>query len=109
MLAWQTWSQSKTYHKLPSDLLGVTDPLARYYFDRGIYWFGRFVEGEMDTAEKIAGKGKRNAEPFIASARQRTFNKLMGIKDSTAGFKKVKNPNAMSHTELFSKPPGMPK
>jgi len=50
-----------------------------------------FIEGEMDKAESRI-KNKKNPAPFIKSARLRTFNKLMGIKDDTAGFRSVSRP-----------------
>jgi len=65
--------------------------------DRALFWFARFVEGEMDKAESRV-KNKKNPKPFIASARIRTFNKLMGIKDSTAGFRSVSKPGPSAPT-----------
>jgi hypothetical protein len=53
----------------------------------------------MDKASERVGKRKKNPKPFIASARIRTYNKLMGIKDSTAGFRSVSRPTPKMDTK----------
>ena len=93
-MVWSLYQQSQAYNVRPSILLGVEDKLASFYLDRGIHWFCKFVEGEMDKASSRAGKRKKNPQPFITSARIRTYNKLMGIQDSTAGFRSVSKPVA---------------
>lgn len=73
---------SVTYNTTPSKLYKVKGA-AGYFFDRGTYLFGQWVEGEMQEAES------RGSSPaFARSNRIRTFAKCMGddMSKSTAGF-----------------------
>lgn len=89
-LVWQVWQQWKVFHERPSKTYGVKDELAAFLFDRGVYMWGTFVESKMDEAENNTRKSMRNrkgTDTFVASVRQRTFNSLMGIKDTTGVYK----------------------
>jgi hypothetical protein len=48
---------AKQWRCRPSEYLGVTDPLAAFYFDRAIGIFGNRLEQELEKAEQ-SGKSK---------------------------------------------------
>ncbi|QGJ90064.1 tail assembly chaperone [Mycobacterium phage Indlulamithi] len=61
--------------------------MARFYFDRGIYWWGNFVEQRMNEVEAQVRKQMKNrkgTETFVASQRIATFNKLFGLSVAAA-------------------------
>ncbi len=73
---------SQTYNTTPS-LLYKVDGAAGFFFDRGTYLFGQWVEGELQEAES------RGTSPaFSRSNRIRAFAKCMGddMAKSAAGF-----------------------
>lgn len=45
---------SRNLRTLPSDLLGLTDPIQRFYFDRSVWLFGSQVEADIEQATKKA-------------------------------------------------------
>jgi hypothetical protein len=73
---------SQAYSRPPSDLYGVAGA-ASILFDRGIFRFGRYVEGMMEQASE----GAQN-EAFARSHRLRAFAECMGddMTKSTAGY-----------------------
>jgi len=73
---------SQAYSRSPSELYGVSGA-AGLFFDRGIFRFGRHVEGAMDQA----ASGAQN-EQFANSHRLRAFAECMGddMSKSSAGF-----------------------
>jgi hypothetical protein len=77
-------------------LYNVHWPLARFYFDRAIYWWGNFVEGKINEAEaraRVQTKRMRgNAEGFIASAKQAAYCKLLGLPLTSA----YRSPNSFT-------------
>ncbi|AER49779.1 tail assembly chaperone [Mycobacterium phage Nova] len=80
------------YRVRPSDLVGLEDPLLRYYFDRGLRIFGVTVQNRVDDAGHAAGRGaknNRNREALQNGARKRTLAKLLGedMVSSSAGFR----------------------
>lgn len=57
---WSAWLSLKTYHKLPSLELEVTDSIAAYCLDKAVMWFGITVENLLDERVKvISGKDER--------------------------------------------------
>lgn len=71
----------------PSDLYDIEWPLARFYFDRGIYLWGNFVERRMDEAEATVRnqmKNRKGTDTFVRSQRIVTFNKLFGLSTAAA-------------------------
>ncbi len=44
-----------TYHRRPSEVIGVDDPWAAYQFDLAVAQFGAWVEGKLSERDK---KGK---------------------------------------------------
>jgi hypothetical protein len=61
--------------------------LAAFYFDRGVYWWGNFVERKMDEAEHAVREQMRNrkgTDMFANSARISTYNKLFGLNPASA-------------------------
>lgn len=79
---WEVWQMTQSYHKTPSEVYNVYGA-AGLCFDRGVFLFGRWVEGELSAAESQA----RN-EMFARSSRARAFARCMGddMATSTAGF-----------------------
>jgi hypothetical protein len=73
---------SQAFSKAPSELYGVAGA-AGFCFDRGIFLFGKYVEGEMSEAENRASNAM-----FARSNRARAFARCMGddMETSTAGF-----------------------
>jgi hypothetical protein len=87
MLCWQLWNQAKGLGCRPSELYDIEWPLARFYFDRGIYWWGNYVEDRMNEAEATVRKQMKNrkgTETFVASQRIATFNKIFGLSVAAA-------------------------
>ena len=87
MLCWQVWNQCKALGVRPSELYNVTWPLAAFYFDRGIYYWGTFVERRMDEAEQTVRnqmKNRRGTDVFVTSARIVAYNKLFGLSVASA-------------------------
>lgn len=67
----------------PSELYGVTWPLAAFFLDRGCRAWANFVDRRVNEAEAVAvrqtRKMKGDPSGFIHSAKLVTFNKLMGL------------------------------
>src|SRR6516162_6591378 len=80
--AWQAWQMAQAYNQPPSEIFGVKGA-AGLFFDKGIFTFGRYVEGVVEHA----GQDALNAS-FARSAQQRAFARCMGddMEKSTAGF-----------------------
>lgn len=69
---------SQAYTKAPSELFDVKGAVG-LFFDKGLYLFGRYVEGEVERA------GQDALSPgFARSAQQRAFAKCMGDDMSTS-------------------------
>jgi hypothetical protein len=72
----------------PSELYGVTWPLAAFYFDRGVRAWANYVDGEVNKAEAVAVKSTRRmkGDPsgFVVSAKMLAFNKALGLDKSAA-------------------------
>jgi hypothetical protein len=86
-LAWQAWNQAKALGLRPSELYGVTWPLAAFYLDRGLYWWSNFVESKMNEAEMTVRNQMKNqsgSDMFAQSSRTATYNKLMGLSVASA-------------------------
>ena len=74
-----------TYSRLPSQVVGVTDPWAAYQFDMAVGAFGAWVEGKLAERDK-AGKPKHTLAKLLddgTGARQ--FAAM-----SSAGLRKVR-------------------
>lgn len=94
------WVQSKGLGVIPSKLYGIEDPLAAFYFNRGVYQWGTLVEGKMKEVEarvRNSFKNRRGSEPFIAMERQKMFNRLMGIDSAKGVYRDVSLPSAESN------------
>lgn len=80
---WQTYQMSQTFHCPPSDLwcFDARTPKG-YYFNRGVFLFGRMVEGQMQQAEARARKNRKgaNAERLANGARLGVLEKYLGEK-----------------------------
>ena len=71
----------------PSELYGITWPLAAFYLDRGLYRWANFVEGRLNEVESTVRKQMRNqagTDIFVQSAKIAAYNKLMGLSTASA-------------------------
>lgn len=51
---WEAWQQATQWKKRPSEIYGITEPLAAYNFDRAVMYFGTSVEADIKTqTEKV--------------------------------------------------------
>lgn len=51
---WEAWKLSQSYHKLPSEIYRLTDPVTGWCFDRAVWVFGSTVENELEAAARKA-------------------------------------------------------
>ena len=66
----------------PSELWGITWPLAAFYFDRAVRNWATFVDRRSDEAEmavRMQMKNRRGTDGFALQARTVAFNKLLGL------------------------------
>lgn len=64
-----------------------------YYFDKGLWYFGSFVESKVDSAGDNAANGvkdQRNKSALVNAARARMLDKLLG--ENGSGTAKFKDP-----------------
>lgn len=81
------WDQAKALGVRPSELYGVTWPLAAFYLDRGLHRWANFVEGRLNEVESTVRKQMRNqagTDIFVQSAKIAAYNKLMGLSTASA-------------------------
>jgi hypothetical protein len=83
-LVWETWNMSQAYNCLPTDLwhFDPTTPKG-FYFNRGVFYFGRKVSGEMDAAEQSSRKGRKpgaGVDALANGARLGALEKNIGVK-----------------------------
>jgi hypothetical protein len=73
---------SQSYNRTPSEIYDVKGAVG-LFFDKGIFYFGRYVEGVVERA----GQDALNSA-FARSAQARAFARCMGddMSKSTAGF-----------------------
>lgn len=80
-MAYEIYQRAKTFGQRPSELAFFDDsvgPLARWYFDRGIWAWGEHVLGRLAEAS-------HSGNPTFASwRRQAVFLELMGADVSSA-------------------------
>lgn len=70
---WAAYQLAKTYRCRPSELYGITEQPAAFYFDRAIGTFGVFLENKLAEAEK--GKKSENRK---AMARNMVLMRYLG-------------------------------
>lgn len=99
---------------LPSDLYEIEWPLARFYFNRGIYKWGKFVENRLEEVEATVRnqmKNRRGTETFVTSQRIAAFNKIFGLSVASAYRqpdivqpieKKAKTPVSQPNSRMFT-------
>lgn len=76
--------ESKDLGVRPSELYGVTWPLAAFYLDRGLRNWANFVDRTVNDAEvkvrtQMRNNRRANVDMFAFQAKQVAFNKIMGI------------------------------
>ena len=93
---------TQAYNCLPTDLW-IFDPTTPkgFYFNRGVYYFGRMVENDMNAAEQSS---RKNRKPGVATdalangARLGVLEKHLGIP-----MKRFRDPGNVSATESGGK------
>ena len=70
---WSVYQQAKAFGSRPSALLGVTDPLASFYFDRAVSTFGVSLE------EAIRESTEDKKEPVRSMNATMTMNRWLGL------------------------------
>ncbi len=94
-MLWELWNRSQAGRCLPSDLVSLRHPIKKFYFDRGITFFGRMVENELAAVENQARKGKaKRSENSIRLARQHVLDKYIGVTEEEKT-KRYKDPAVM--------------
>lgn len=71
----------------PSELWGVTWPLAAFYLDRAVRNWANLVDRRSDEAEqtvRMQMKNRRGTDGFALQARMVAFNKLLGLSVDSA-------------------------
>ena len=98
---------SQAYNCLPTDLwtFDPTTPKG-FYFNRGIYYFGRLVEGEMKAAEANARKNRKGAvaDRMANAARLGVLGKHLGEeikRHKDPGNVQNRNPNRQHGSEAL--------
>lgn len=104
-MIWETWQKARAFRKLPHEIVEhemLADPLLRYYFNRGVYTFGRHVEAELDAAEKRATKasGRRNKQPNERLIKQARLNALTRCLDLQEEKKRYRDPGKVDKAEF---------
>lgn len=75
----------------PSQLVGIQSDVRAFYFDRGIWAFGREIEDAMDRAADKATKPERKT-----AVRQQILNSYIAPEDTS---KRFRDPSAGVKTE----------
>lgn len=71
----------------PSELWGITWPLAAFYFDRAVRNWANFVDQRSNEAEmnvRLQMKNRKGTDGFALQAREVAFNKLLGLSVASA-------------------------
>lgn len=77
---WQTWQVSQSLGKPPSELMGIGNPIHRYYFDKAVWRFGTAIEADLNhVAEKSKTVAATRAKQAMVMA------KWMGAGKNTKG------------------------
>jgi len=77
---WAAFQLAKTYGCLPSQLYGIDEQPAAYYFDRSVAVFGIHLESEIEKAES-KGKTARSK----AMKRNMVMQKYLGVGSFAGG------------------------
>ena len=71
-----------------------------FYLNRGVFYFGRKVESDMDQAEQISRKGRKSSESvnhLAHAARLRVLEKAIGV-----SIKRHRDPGQVSNINPFN-------
>ena len=79
-----------------------------FYFDRGVWQFGRRVEGEMDLAESRVSKRLTNPK-FKQQARQNAMSKILDGPNAKGRFKDPAVTKGPQKPAAFNKPEEEPE
>jgi len=94
LLAYEIYERAKLFGQLPSSVALLDEcvgDIGRYYFDRGIWAWGKHVVARLEEA------GQSNNASLARWQREREWERLMraDVTDSTTGFRDV-NPDSVS-------------
>lgn len=64
-MLYEVWTQSKTWHVLPSELLFIKDEVAAYYVNRSVMYFGIAYDNDIEEHTRNA----KDHKSAIAKAR----------------------------------------
>lgn len=53
---WSLDNEAKRYGVLPSELIWVEHPIAAYWFNEAVAWFGQFVENRLNERDPATHK-----------------------------------------------------
>ena len=86
LLAYEIFERAKMFGQNPSDVALLDEcvgEIGRFYFDRGIWAFGKHVANRLDEA------GQSNNKTIARTQREREWERLMGtdMSNSTTGFR----------------------
>ena len=73
------YQQATTWRERPASLVGMPGgSWARYDFDSAVWYFGRFVEGELDKIKLTENQRKKaNANDVLADKRKNRLEALI--------------------------------
>lgn len=85
---WEAWQLATQWNRRPSEIYGITEPLAAWNFDRAVMYFGTSVEADIKIATEKAKTNKA-----ARSKAQQVLNKWLAEPGETAG--RFRDPAAM--------------
>lgn len=72
---WTLWLKAKAYHRLPSELLGLTTgSYEAYCLDEAVWYLGSVISNELEQAGQTKSKGAGKTE----AARKKVLAKHFG-------------------------------
>ncbi len=79
---WQAWQLSKSYRQTPSEIYGINEQPAAFYFNRAVATFGAALENAMAEAENRAksDRQKEMAKAMVMKRWLREGNKFASPK-----------------------------
>ncbi|UOW93358.1 tail assembly chaperone [Mycobacterium phage Labelle] len=99
---WETWQMCKQYSCLPTDLWPMYHPETPkgFYLNRGVFYFGRKIENEMQQAENQSRKNRKpgpGTDRLANAARLRVLEKYLGVP-----VKRHRDPGNVTNTNPFT-------
>jgi hypothetical protein len=100
LLAYEIYERAKLFGQKPSDFALLDEcvgDIGRFYFDRGIWAWGKRVISRLEEA------GQSSNESIARTQRQREWERLMGadMTNSATGFREVNADSVSSHGRVL--------